>query len=92
MARKKKNVPSDDPLVQIVHRVPTSHHKALQEAMGLLKVDMSNLLRMMISEHVGEYIARGKKGAESLSKARAMPIEGTPTQREGEEGRRHLDL
>jgi hypothetical protein len=74
MRGRKKRHPDDAP-VQIVFRVPASLHVALQEAMDLLNVDMSNLLRMMISEHIGEYIARGKKGKERLAQPQKTLIE-----------------
>lgn len=65
MPKKAKQSPGKERLVQIVFRATAAQHEALLEATELLGVDLSNLLRLMISEHVGEYIARGKKGEES---------------------------
>lgn len=70
MRKKRQHAPDEDPLVQVVFKVHASQHVALQEAGTMLKIDMSSLLRMMIAEHVGEYIARGKRATESMARAR----------------------
>jgi len=71
-------------------------YEDLQEAMTLLHIDMANLVRMMISEHVGEYIARGRKGANLVVRAREQPSEETREETSSLDvpviGRRILDL
>jgi hypothetical protein len=70
MPRKKQ--PSEAPAVQVVFRVPQDLHDALTTAAAGLSVDLSNLLRMMIAEHVAEYIERGRRAAAALGQARAQ--------------------
>ena len=55
--------------VQVVFRLPGGLHAALQAAAVGLGVDLSNLLRMLIAEHVAEYIERGRKAAAALEQA-----------------------
>jgi hypothetical protein len=45
------------------------------EALGL---DISNLLRMMIAEHIGEYVERGKKARAMLKLARKLAHPAKP--------------
>jgi len=71
MATRTKKKPGEDPLVQFTFKIPTSLYGALQEAGRLLHLDLSNLLRMIVGEHIGEYIVRGKAAAEQLAQARA---------------------
>jgi hypothetical protein len=55
--------------VQVVVRLPGSLHNALQAAAVGLGLDMSNLLRLVLSEHIGEYVTRGRKAAAALEQA-----------------------
>jgi hypothetical protein len=83
MPRKKQ---SGETAVQVVFRVPQSLHDAVQAAAQGLGLDLSNLLRMMLAEHVAEYIERGKRAAAALEQARAeaQPAPAGATQtREG---------
>jgi hypothetical protein len=94
MGRNKKNAPTDDPPIAIMLRLPAGLHGAVHEAAQLLHIDMSNLLRMMISEHIGDYITRGKKGVESLAKARQPSAQTSEKEFSDpiERGDRGLDL
>jgi hypothetical protein len=67
----KKKQPSEVPSLQVVFRVPQELRDALQAAAAGLDIDLSNLLRMMLREHVAEYIERGKRAAAALEQARA---------------------
>jgi hypothetical protein len=93
---KKAKKPRKDPLVPVVFRVPTTMYDTIQEAVSLLKIDTSGLIRMMIAEHIGEYIARGRKGAESLAQARntppRKPVPRQSTERGTKRFQRNLDL
>jgi len=73
MPRKKdagKPAESQPQVVQIVFRISRDQHAALQAAAAGLGLDLSNLLRMMILEHVPEYVERGKRAAALLEQAR----------------------
>jgi len=72
----KKKGPTAIPAMQVVFRIPADLHDALQTAATGLGIDLSNLLRMMIAEHVPEYIARGRKAASALEQARAAVQQG----------------
>jgi hypothetical protein len=71
VARKKQ--PDEVPPVQIVFRVSRDLHEALLTAGAGLGLDMSNLLRMILAEHVAEYIQRAKKAVAAREQARAYP-------------------
>src|SRR5438105_1360401 len=91
MVKKKK----DDELVQIVFRVPRRLHQTLRESARLLNLDMSHLLRFMLTEHVAEYWARGNKCEEELRRLRVAaekptPRAGSPFPPEG--GQRYVDV
>src|SRR3954470_18558403 len=68
---KKKKQPDAVPAAQVVFRLPQKLHDALQVAAAGLGLDLSNLLRMMIAEHVPEYIERGHRAATALEQTRA---------------------
>jgi hypothetical protein len=87
MPRKKQ--PSEAPAVQVVFRVPQVLHDALTTAAAGLSVDLSNLLRMMIAEHVAEYIERGRRAAAALGQARAQAGLGPAAE---EQGRQKVQL
>ena len=99
MPRKKQS--GEPPAVQIVFRLTRDLHDALLAAAAGLGLDLSNLLRMMIAEHVGAYLERGKRAAVALEQARAEE-RGAPETAErapegarrapGERLRRSLDL
>jgi len=72
----QKKGPTAIPARQVVFRIPADLHDALQTAATGLGIDLSNLLRMMIAEHVPEYIARGRKAASALEQARANVQQG----------------
>jgi hypothetical protein len=55
--------------MQIVFRVPETLYAALQAAAAGLGVDLSNLLRMLIAENIGQYVERGRKAAAALEQA-----------------------
>ena len=86
MPRKKKS--SELPVVQIVFRITRDLHDALLTAAAGLGLDTSNLLRMMVAEHVAAYIERGKRAAVALEQARAA-VRGAPeTTEQAPEGAR----
>jgi hypothetical protein len=68
----KKKQPGEAETLQIVFRVPKELHNALQTAGAGLGLDLSNLLRMLIAEHVAEYIERGRRAAAALEQARGQ--------------------
>jgi hypothetical protein len=69
---KKKQQPDAVPAAQVVFRLPQNLHDALQLAAAGLGLDLSNLLRMMIAEHVPEYIERGRRAAAALAQTGAQ--------------------
>jgi hypothetical protein len=71
VAKKKKKVSRENSLVQVTFKASVSQYEAMYEACQMLHIDMSSLLRIMISQHVGEYIAMGKKGNQDLEQARS---------------------
>src|SRR5262249_53758208 len=75
MPRKKKS--GELPVVQVVFRITRDLHDALLTAAAGLGLDTSNLLRMMVAEHVAAYIERGKRAAVALEQARAQ-VGGAP--------------
>jgi len=77
MPKKKA---SEVPAAQVVFRLPRDLHDALQTAATGLGLDLSNLLRMMIAEHVPEYIERGRRAAVALGQARAQAQEAATVQ------------
>src|SRR5262249_14222892 len=99
MPRKKKS--GELPVVQIVFRITRDLHAALLTAAAGLGLDTSNLLRMMVAEHVAAYIERGKRAAVALEQARAAVQQAPETAERAPEGarrapgerlRRSLDL
>jgi hypothetical protein len=75
----RKKLSGDTPGVQIVFRVPREQHDALQTAAAGLSLDMSSLLRMMIAEHVAEYVDRATRATAALGQARAaLPQHAAP--------------
>jgi hypothetical protein len=58
--------------IQVVFRMPKDLHTAVQTAAAGLGLDLSNLLRMMIAEHIPEYIDRGRRAAAALEQARGQ--------------------
>jgi len=75
MPRKKQS--GELSVVQIVFRITRDLHDALLTAAAGLGLDLSNLLRMMVAEHVAEYIDRGKRAAVALEQARTE-VRGAP--------------
>jgi hypothetical protein len=47
-------------------------------------LDLSNLLRMMIAEHVAEYIERGQRAATARQQAQATALPGPTKQAHGQ--------
>ena len=84
MPRKKKS--SELPVVQIVFRITRDLHDALLTAAAGLGLDLSNLLRMMVAEHVAEYIDRAKRAAVGLAQARAEVQQAPETAERAAEG------
>ena len=78
-------------MVQVAVKVSASQHEALVEACKMLQIDMSNLLRLMISQHVGEYIAMGRRGVQDLEQARRRQP-SKPLLTDAEANDRNLDL
>ena len=78
----KKKGSTAVPAMQVVFRIPADLHDALQTAASGLGIDLSNLLRMMIAEHVPEYIGRGRRAANRASEqARAKVQQGDSMKR-----------
>jgi hypothetical protein len=77
---------------QIVFRLAQPLYEAVLLAAQGLGLDLSNLLRMLIAEHVAEYIERGKRAAAALEQARAeaqsAPAEVSETPEGGRQARR----
>src|SRR5436190_15297317 len=90
--KKPKKGPKGTPPAPIIVRVPPSMYEAIQEGMALLNCDMANLLRMMISEQSGAYIARGKKGAKESARAREATPEEVGAPQPSGEPRRFLSM
>src|SRR5262249_20289622 len=86
MPRKKQS--GELSVVQIVFRITRDLHDALLTASAGLGLDLSNLLRMMVAEHVAEYIDRGKRAAVALEQARAEVREAPETAERAAEGAR----
>ena len=72
--------------VQVVFRVPRALHDALQAAAAGLGLDLSNLLRMMVAEHVAEYVERGRRAAAALGEARRSAQPAAPAEEQAREG------
>ena len=72
--------------VQVVFRVPRGFHDALQAAAAGLGLDLSNLLRMMVAEHVAEYVERGRRAAAALGEARRSAQPAAPAEEQAREG------
>ena len=89
---RKKNKSGELPVVQIVFRITRDLHDALLTAAAGLGLDLSNLLRMMVAEHVAEYIDRGKRAAVALEQARAQVREAPETAERAAEGARQARL
>jgi hypothetical protein len=70
MPKKKPSQSDEVPAVQLAVRVPKALFDALQAAAAGLNVDLSNLVRLALSEHVGEYVERGRRVAAALADAR----------------------
>ena len=82
---KKKRL-DEDQAVQVVFRVPRGFHDALQAAAAGLGLDLSNLLRMMVAEHVAEYVERGRRAAAALGEARRSAQPAAPAEEQAREG------
>ena len=85
---RKKNKSGELPVVQIVFRITRDLHDALLTAAAGLGLDTSNLLRMMVAEHVAAYIERGKRAAVALEQARAAEQQAPETVERAPEGAR----
>jgi hypothetical protein len=72
--------------VQVVFRVPRALHDALQAAAAGLGLDLSNLLRMMVAEHVAEYVERGSRAAAALGRVQLSTQQATSAGERAEEG------
>jgi hypothetical protein len=70
VAMPRKKQPDVVASMQIVFRVGEPLYLALQAAAAGLGVDLSNLLRMILAENIGQYLARGRKAAAALEQAR----------------------
>src|SRR5262245_12740899 len=82
---KKKRL-DEDQAVQVVFRVPRVLHDALQAAAAGLGLDLSNLLRMMVAEHVAEYVERGSRAAAALGRAQLSTQQATSAGEQAQEG------
>ena len=72
--------------VQVVFRVPRGFHDALQAAAAGLGLDLSNLLRMMVAEHVAEYVERGSRAAAALGRVQLSTQPAAPAEEQAREG------
>jgi hypothetical protein len=71
MPRKKQS--AEVSAVQVVFRVPRDLHDALLTAASGLGLDLSNLLRLVLTERLPEYLERGRQAAAALEQARVQP-------------------
>ncbi len=67
----RKKLSGETPGVQIVFRVPQNLRDALGIAADGLNLDLSSLLRLLIAEHLPEYIERAKQATVAMEHARA---------------------
>jgi hypothetical protein len=91
-AMPKKKQAQEIASEQVVFRLGQPLRAAVLMAAQGLGLDLSNLLRMMIAEHVAEYIGRGKRAAAALEQARAeaqsAPAEVSETPEGGRQARK----
>jgi hypothetical protein len=81
--KKKQRGGDEAPAVQVVFRLPQNLHDALQAAAAGLGLDLSNLLRMMIAEHVPEYVERGRRAASALEQLGLQARQVSPAAEQG---------
>lgn len=72
MPRKKDDKPARGS-PQLVVRLSAQLDKDLRAAAGGLDLDVSNMVRMLLTEHLGDYIRRGVRARKELREARAEP-------------------
>ncbi len=86
MAKKKPGQQRKAPL-QLVVRVSHELDQTLRKAADGLEIDLSALVRMILVEHVGEYIRRGtaarKKVEDALADAADPASDAPPTSAAG---------
>src|SRR5262249_10343264 len=58
---RKKVSGTDEESRTIQVRIPEGLHERLAEAARLLALDLSSLVRVILVEHVSEYLERGRK-------------------------------
>jgi hypothetical protein len=86
MAKSKAKQRNVSP--QLVVRISEELDQALREAANGLELDLSALVRLMLVEHVAEYVERGVAAAERLRRAREKraaekPVPAASTLAEG---------
>lgn len=99
---KKKVAPVRKAPPQLVVRISEDLDRNLRKAADGLELDLSGVVRMILSEHVAEYIRRGIKSRKAVQKALA---EAATSQEEGDKaetsqsaweppqhGKRNLDI
>jgi hypothetical protein len=64
---------------QLVVRISEELDRSLREAANGLELDLSALVRLMLVEHVAEYVERGVAAGERLRRAREKRFEEKPT-------------
>ncbi len=87
---KRKAAGSVGAAPQLVVRVSRELDGDLRAAAAALDIDVSNLVRMVLTEHLGEYIERGVLARKKLREARAKlagPGAGVPAPAEATSNR-----
>jgi hypothetical protein len=77
----------------LIVRISERQDEDLRIAAGGLGMDVSNLVRLLFTEHVPEYIARGEDAAQRAASARervAKPKPAKPT--DSDEQHRNLEV
>jgi len=60
------------PTKQLLFRVPPDIHQTIMWSADALGLDVSNFLRLVIAEHIPEYVERGKKIRAAIKAARKL--------------------
>ncbi len=76
---------------QLVVRIPDQLDETLRQIVDLLGVDLSGLVRMILTEHAAEYVERGLAARNRLRAAKEK-LAGTHDRSGPVEGERNLQI
>jgi len=80
-------------LPQLVVRIPEQLDETLRQVVDLLGIDMSGLVRMILTEHAAEYVERGLAARDRLRAAKEKLAGPTvPTGQRVIQHERRIDL